>query len=81
MKEKGDNIFKIVSREKANTIMQPKISKAQTYQIGLAHDADPEHYLNNEKKVSTKDKAVRNINLALYTDRDKCNINGTNSPR
>jgi len=51
-------VFQQISREKRETLLQPKPDQASAYQIGLAHVTDPLVYLSNSKKVSTKEKAI-----------------------
>jgi hypothetical protein len=69
LQEKGDQLFRRISRDKRVKVSEPNPSQAQTYYIGPAHVTDPDVYLNNVRKMYSKQPNIPCIKFEQLSDR------------
>ena len=65
-KKRGNAIFRTITREYRNSCLEAKVPQKFSNDSGLGHVLD--HYVDNKRKVNTKEKAVSGYISKLSRD-------------
>ena len=58
LKEKGEALFQTVTRDHRNRVLSSKPPNKYTNDTGLGHVIGEHYYLDNKKKVNSKERAI-----------------------